>query len=197
MRKIVFLLVFAIGFVTIAEDIPKYSRKDYMSSWGDEDGDCINTRHEVLIRDSLVPVTMDEDNPCLVRWGLWVGRLSGEWIVDARKADIDHLVALSEAHRAGAWMWDRETKRAFANNMDNLFVTFGPVNKEKSDHDMGDWLPPWEDARPWFVNMKYRIKSEHGLLFRAAEIDNWVRYKDDYPGHIKAVEFEGGLCASY
>src|SRR5690606_34932054 len=39
--------------------IGAYNRDDYLPSWADVDGDCINTRHEVLIVVSLIPVTMN------------------------------------------------------------------------------------------------------------------------------------------
>ena len=45
---------------------PSYRRDEYISSWVDEDGDCQNLRHEMLIRHSLLEVTFINSNQCLV-----------------------------------------------------------------------------------------------------------------------------------
>ena len=44
-----------------------YNRDDYLPEWADADGDCINTRHEVLIIESLSPVTMSSNGCSAVR----------------------------------------------------------------------------------------------------------------------------------
>ena len=43
----------------------KYNRKDYRH-WIDEDRDCQNTRNEVLIQESLDPVTYKSGKGCKV-----------------------------------------------------------------------------------------------------------------------------------
>ena len=67
-----------------------YDREDW-GSWADADGDCINTRHEVLILESFIEVEMDPTG-CKVVSGRWFDPFSGTSITDPSLIDIDHFV---------------------------------------------------------------------------------------------------------
>ena len=82
-------------------DYPKYERKSYRH-WTDEDRDCQNARHEVLIEESLSTVGFKTSKDCRVVSGSWNDPYSGRTITDATKLDIDHMVPLKEAHQSGA-----------------------------------------------------------------------------------------------
>ena len=56
------LLFVNLSTVALAE-CPPYDRNDYRH-WVDEDKDCQNTRHEVLIEESRTPVTFKTDKGC-------------------------------------------------------------------------------------------------------------------------------------
>ena len=59
--------------ITIAEvpaGIPEYNRSEWRH-WTDEDGDCQDSRQEVLIAESLVEVTYEDDRQCRVEAGKW------------------------------------------------------------------------------------------------------------------------------
>ena len=62
---------------------PNYRRDEYISFWVDEDGDCQNLRHEMLIRHSLLEVTFTNSNQCLVNTGQWFDPYSGKLITRA------------------------------------------------------------------------------------------------------------------
>jgi len=154
--------------VTVASP---YNRDDYLPAWGDDDGDCINTRHEVLIIESLVPVTMN-DSGCLVSTGEWYDPITGWTFTESSDVDIDHHVALSEAHRSGADVWPSEEKKAFANDLLNSFslqAMDDSTNSSKSDKDPANWLPPNEGHHCDYVKNWVEVKSLYNLTYDDAE----------------------------
>jgi hypothetical protein len=66
-----------------------YNRDDW-DHWIDADGDCQDTRAEVLIRDSQRPVSFDSGGQCKVASGLWERPYTGGSATDASQLDIDH-----------------------------------------------------------------------------------------------------------
>ena len=52
----------------ISSSIPEYDRNDW-KHWIDENGDCQNTRHEVLIEESFESVTYTNETYCSVSTG--------------------------------------------------------------------------------------------------------------------------------
>ena len=95
------LLIFNSTALSASPACPAYDRSAWRH-WIDADRDCQNTRHEVLIEESLTPVTFKTDKGCRVVSGNWLGAYSGEVFTDASKLDIDHLVPLKEAHESGS-----------------------------------------------------------------------------------------------
>ena len=98
----ILLLIFTSTVLNASPACPAYDRKLW-KHWIDEDKDCQNTRHEVLIEESLTPVTFKTDKGCRVVSGSWLGAYSGEIFTDASLLDIDHLVPLKEAHESGGF----------------------------------------------------------------------------------------------
>lgn len=90
-----------------------YDRREY-GGWIDEDGDCQDTRQEVLIAESKIPVTYKTERRCKVTSGQWVDPYTGTTYTDPKDLHIDHVVPLAEAHRSGAWAWDKGKKVTYA-----------------------------------------------------------------------------------
>ena len=70
------------------EDCPVYVRAEY-KAWIDADSDCQNTRAEVLIEESLVPLP----SQCTVSTGSWYDPYTNIYFTSAASLDVDHLVA--------------------------------------------------------------------------------------------------------
>lgn len=146
----------------------KYDRKSW-PHWIDADGDCQDTRAEILIRDSVVPVKFKRNKGCNVSWGQWIGPYTGKTITQASDLDIDHIVPLSHAHETGGANWTRDKKRQFANDPDNLLAVDDATNQKKGDKGPARWKPPsksyWcEYSRRW-----RQIKSKYGLTISTPE----------------------------
>ena len=124
----------------------QYDRRDWRH-WIDADRDCRNTRAEVLVAESVAPVTFAPEadgDKCRVISGRWIGPWTGEVFTDASEVDIDHHVPLGHAHQAGGWDWPPERKRAYANDLahpESLQVTSAPVNRSKGKQPPDEWRP--------------------------------------------------------
>jgi len=145
-----------------------YNRKDW-PHWIDKDGDCQNTRHELLIATSKAPVKFKDDRKCTVITGKWYGVYTGRYFNKASDLDIDHIVPLSHAHRHGASSWTREQRKAFANDLDNLLVVDDSANQAKSDSGPNDWLPPNKSYWCSYRKKWQHIKTKYGLRYSDAE----------------------------
>lgn len=146
-----------------------YSREAF-GGWVDLDGDCLNTRAEILVERSLIAPSFDQTG-CRVVGGSWVDVYSGEVLEDPEKIDVDHLVPLRFAWDAGAFSWSEAARRAFMNDPQNLVLTLASLNRSKGDSLPGEWLPPSRDSHCAFVAAFLSISRHYGLtLTHAAEI---------------------------
>ena len=146
---------------------PPYDRNLY-GSWIDSDGDCVNTRHEVLAALSTGAVQYTNDG-CAVTRGRWLDPYTGQVERVARDLDVDHLVPLAWAHPRGGAGWDSARKRDFANDPRNLFATKAVVNRTKGAKGPLDWLPPNENFHCEYVTRFERIVRIWSLEYRANE----------------------------
>ena len=149
--------------------LPPYDR-DAFGGWIDADGDCEDTRAEVL---RSVGPTAGE---CTVRKIRFVDPYTGlEYAGEAHRIDIDHVVPLAEAWRSGADGWTRERRVAFANDTYNLIPTAAGVNRSKGDRDPAEWLPPDPEAWCWYGRRWLRIKAEYRLAMDGEEVAGLAR----------------------
>jgi len=140
-----------------------YDRDDW-PHWEDADGDCQNTRAEVLIRDSQEPVEFKREARCIVVRGLWVGPYTGEKFTVASDVDIDHLVPLSHAHQTGGVSWSLDKKKAFANDPANLLTVDDATNQGKGNKGPARWRPPLQAFWCEYAQRWRGVKATWGLV---------------------------------
>ena len=53
--------------------------------------------------------------------------------------NVDHVVALHEAHESGGWAWPANTKQQFSQDPDNHLASRACVNQSKGGDDISEW----------------------------------------------------------
>ena len=140
-----------------------YNRNDW-PHWIDDDGDCQNTRHELLISTSRTSVSFKTQKSCNVMEGEWLDPYSKEVFQDSIALDLDHIVPLKFAHGHGGDKWSREKRQAFANDKENLLLVKASLNRQKGAKGPDEWLPPNHlfrcdyIAKFMYVMDKYELK---------------------------------------
>ena len=92
----------------------------------------------------------------------------GTCFLSRRQSDVEHLIALAEAHRSGMCARGRQEKAAFASDLDNLALATPELNRgEKLAKDAAEWLP--DENRCWFAGRVVHVKTKYGLSVDRAE----------------------------
>ena len=85
----------------------------------------------------------------------------------SRETEIEHMIAVSEAHDSGLCAADRQTRRRFASELRNLTLAAPAINREKGARDAGSWLP--EANRCWFAGRIVEVRRAYELTIDSRE----------------------------
>ena len=101
-----------------------------------------------------------------------IGKIYGPYTAtcfDSRyDTDIEHIIAMSEAHDSGLCAADRATRMRFASDLRNLTLASAHVNRQqKRDKDAADWMPQMN--RCWFASQVVEVRRAYGLTIDARE----------------------------
>lgn len=150
------------------EYVSLYSRNLY-PHWSDPDGDCQNSRAELLIERSTTSVSFTNSRRCTVKSGKWYGAYTDKYYTSAKSVDIDHLVSLKWAHNHGGYTWNKAKREQFANDQDNLLIVKNTVNRAKGAKGPTTWMPPHQPYRCHYLKHYQKIMKKYGLTFTAKE----------------------------
>ena len=145
----------------------------HSADWSDADGDCLNTRMEILAEWSSSPVQYDESG-CRVVSGQWISEYTDEAIYDASEIDIDHVVPLAYAWRLGAYDWSPEERQRFFDDGANLLPVELSLNRAKGDSPPSEWMPPRGRCR--YISRFQRVVMKYQLRLPAGE-ERFVKEK--------------------
>ncbi len=147
--------------------IPTFSFADYerknWKHWSDLDKDGLDTRQEILMRD------FDKQN------NYWITPYLEKEVRNAGIIDIDHIVPLKEAYLSGGKDWSKEKKEIFANDEENLTVSYLSANRKKGSKDIAKWLPKFNKC--WYIVKFTQIKKKYQLTFDKNEKKVINQYK--------------------
>ena len=155
---------------TSRSEIPDYNRADW-PQWIDVDGDCQDTRQEVLIQESLIAPTLDPRG-CRVVAGRWLDEYTGVFYNNPVDVEIDHRVPLANAHRSGGWAWERSRKRDYANDLidpEHLVAVSSVTNGSKGDKGPEAWRTPLRERWCHYATAWRSIKERWNLTLTVNE----------------------------
>ncbi len=93
------------------------------------------------------------------------GPYTGRYFLSTRRTDIEHIVAVSEAHDSGLCAADRSVRHRFASDLLNLTLAAPEVNRcgngGKCAFDFAEWLPPMN--RCWYAARIVAVKRAYAL----------------------------------
>ncbi|ESZ92722.1 secreted protein [Sclerotinia borealis F-4128] len=141
--------------------------RNLFPTWSTISGTC-NTRETVLKRDGTNVVV---NSACASTSGSWISPYDGATWTAASDLDIDHMVPLSNAWKAGASAWTTEQRRAFANDLVNpqLLAVTDNVNESKGDRGPEAWKPPLASYWCTYAKMWIKVKSVYDLTVTTEE----------------------------
>ncbi|EEH34518.2 hypothetical protein PAAG_05567 [Paracoccidioides lutzii Pb01] len=102
---------------------------------------------------------------CSAKSGSWYSVYDGVTWTRASDVDIDHVVPLSNAWKSGADKWTTDTRRSFANDLENpqLVADTDNVNQDKSDSGPEKWKPPLASYHCEYACMWVKVKFVYDL----------------------------------
>jgi len=159
----------SLGLRVEAEYVGGYDRTLFGKNWSDADRDGCNTRQEVLITESIIPVKIGDG--CRVT-GQWFSVYDRVTTTDSSSFDIDHMVPLKEAWDSGAWNWNEDQRKKFANDLDKSFFLIAVTassNRSKGERDPAEWMPTSVRYRCEYARIWVKIKRAWDLSVDPAE----------------------------
>ena len=163
----------AIRNLPVVAETPVGYQRTKFKLWIDANGDCQNTRAEVLIAESRVPTT----GGCTIETGRWFSYYDRATWTNASDVDIDHLVPLAEAWASGAKTWNADTRMRYANDLRDprtLVAVTDNVNEAKGDQDPAQWLPTYGTCRyvrEWTaVKLRWSLKVDKAEKAKLAQV---------------------------
>ncbi len=161
----------------------KYKRSYFYKTWS-KWRSC-NTRQKILNRD-LENITLSNNN-CTVLSGTLNDPYTGNKIIlndkqaIAKKVQIDHVVALSNAWQTGGEDLSNSERKSLANDDLELLAVSSESNQQKSDSDAANWLPKNLAFRCQYVARQIAIKIKYRLWITTDEKNAMLNVLSDCP----------------
>ncbi len=165
-----------------------YNRIIHFGTWIRDSNRCLNTRAEVLKRDSKVNVSYTSSG-CSVADGKWNDPYSGRVFTSAGDIQIDHFVPLKNAYMTGAFEWDSKKRCLYANYLGNKFhllAVNGSENLRKSDNSPDGYIPPNKAYVCQYLKQWLEVKLIWSLRLTPQEVATIQKSADEAQCDTKA-----------
>ncbi len=108
------------------------------------------------------PYTQSVEQDIVRELGAIYGPYTGTCFDSTRQTDIEHIVAMSEAHDSGLCARGPTVRRQFAGDIRNLTLASPEVNRNlKSSKDAADWIPAQNKC--WFAARVVEVRRAYEL----------------------------------
>lgn len=156
-----------LGALTVAApgSMSGYSRERFTHWISSNVGPDCDTRDAILLRDGT-GTAMGRN--CAIS-GTWVDPYTGTTSTTARDFDIDHVVPLAAAWRAGANTWTDAKREQYANDKLVLLTTGSGPNREKGDRTADQWKPANQSDWCSYAVRTVEIKDVYHLTVTGSE----------------------------
>jgi hypothetical protein len=172
------------GLAVSDEENVGYDRDRYFGQWADADGDCRNTRQEVLAAESQTRPSYSKDG-CEVTGGRWVTTWDNRIHTSPSTVQIDHTVPVHEAWGSGARYWSQSRRVAYLNDLGDpraLTVQTTALNVDKNGQGPQNWMPPAN--RCAYIEQWVAVKIRWGLSIDVGEKAALVHYANACPNVV-------------
>lgn len=156
--------------ITVANEVNAGYDRDLYSHCSAQGNGC-DTRDRVLIAESTTPAQVSYPG-CAVVAGDWYSSFDDVATSDPTDLDVDHTVALAEAHGSGGHAWTAARRQAFANDLSDprtLAAVTSTSNASKGARDPSNWIPPHRPAVCGYLSDWISIKARWGLTMDPSE----------------------------
>jgi hypothetical protein len=173
-----------------------YNRLRHFGTWITAAGHgCLDTRAQVLIRDSMVAVSFKSNNKCVVESGKWLDPYTGRIFTSAHDLQIDHVVPLKHAYLAGAWAWSPRKRCLYANFMSDdyhLRAVDAHENMSKGDLSPAGYLPPDSKDICGYLTDWLKIKMTWNLILIPKEAEAIAQAVEQNHCHLPEMTMTPG-----
>jgi len=175
------------GLAVSDEENAGYDRGRYFGEWADANGDCRNTRQEVLAQETQTALSFTNGG-CEVSGGRWVTLWDNRVHTSSSTLQIDHTVPVHEAWGSGARYWSQSRRVAYLNDLGDpraLNAQTTALNVDKNGKGPQNWMPP--KNRCTYIEQWVAVKIRWGLSIDVGEKAALVRYAASCPNVLLTV----------
>lgn len=140
--------------------------RDLFRHWRDPDANGCDAREDALVSYGKNVWVGDG---CKVLSGSWRDPYGGLIYTNPRQLDVDHIVPLAAAWRAGAARWNDLERYNFANSPTVLLPVYLSWNRQKGDKSPEAWRPPLKTFWPRYAALWIDAKVAFKLTVTAPE----------------------------